>query len=93
MFLHCIGRTRFDNLVQQYEDVGLVTRTHGNLKRLPQKFNSAENVAMVITFITNYGRAHDLPLPGRRVPGQRDKVLVLRSDITNTYVHQKYKQA
>ena len=31
MFLHCIGRTRFDNLVQQYQDVGLTTRSHGNL--------------------------------------------------------------
>ena len=53
--LHCIGRTQFDNLVQQYSLV---------IRKRP-----------------------------RRVPGHRDKVMVLPSDITTTYVHQKNKQA
>lgn len=37
MFLHCIGRTRLDNLMHQYQENGLVTRSHGNLKHLPAK--------------------------------------------------------
>ena len=46
----------------------------------------------VMTFIKNYARAHGLPLPGR-VPGHRDKVMVLPSDITKTVVFTQYKEA
>ena len=44
------------------------------------------------TFIKNYTCAHGLPLPGR-VPGHRDKVMVLPTDVTKAVVYSKYKQA
>ena len=61
-------------------------------KRLPPNSFSHETISMVTTFINNYGRAHGLPLPGR-VPGHRDKVILLPSDITKAHVYQKYKEA
>ncbi len=90
-FIVHIGRKRFDNLVTQYQMNGLYSRLHGNSKRLPANTISVESTEMVTTFITNYGRSHGLPLPGR-VSGHRDKVIVLPSDITKAYVYDLYKK-
>ena len=65
---------------------------HGNTKRLPANSLPKEDIDYLITFITNYASAHGVPLPGR-VPGHRDKVLVLPADITKITVYSKYKQA
>ena len=92
MFLHCVGHKRFEHLIQHYHEVGVDTRQHGNLKRLPKNTTPYEETSHITSFITNYARAHSLPLPGR-VPGHRDKVMVRPSDVTKALVYSKYKSA
>ena len=89
MFLHCVGHKCLEHLIQHFDNVGLDTRQHGNLKRLPNNTTPFEEVNRLTLFITNYVRAHGLPLPGR-VPGHRDKTTVLPSDVTKAL---KYKSA
>ena len=73
LYLHCMSRTRYENLVHHYYQNGLCPRVHGNARRLPPNTLPQEEVVHLVTFIKNYDRAHGLPLPGR-VPGHRDKV-------------------
>ena len=54
---------------------------HGNTKRLPTNALSLEDSVNVTTFITNYARAHAMPLPGH-LPNHKDKVMILPSDVT-----------
>ena len=81
LYLHCLSHKRYQNLLQHYQQHGLCPRMHGNTKRLPANSLPKEDIDYLITFITNYAPAHGVPLPGR-VPGHRDKVLVLPADIT-----------
>lgn len=83
LFVHCMSC---------YEDTGLTTRVHGNAKRLPANAFTHESVTKAVTFVKNYARAHAMPLPGR-LPGHRDKVMVLPSDVTKTVVYKRYKEA
>ena len=92
LYLHTISHFRYENLGDHFEQVGLCLRTHGNSKRLPANSFPAEETSHLAMFIKNYARAHGLPLPGR-VPGHRDKVVILPSDITKTVVYAKYKEA
>lgn len=92
LYLHGISRTRYTRLVEHYQDFGLCPRIHGNSKRLPSNALPFESTNHLTMFIKNYARAHGLPLPGR-VPGHRDKVMVLPSDITKAHVYQVYKKA
>ena len=92
MFLHCLSHKRLENLIQHFDQIGLSTRTHGNMKRLPKNTLSFEDTNRLTTFVTNYARAHGLPLPGR-LPGHRDKVVALPSDLTKVFVYGKYKAA
>ena len=92
LYLHCLSRKRYQNLLQHYQQHGLCPRMHGNTKRLPANSLPKEDIDYLITFITNYASAHGVPLPGR-VPGHRDKVLILPADITKITVYSKYKQA
>ena len=88
LYLHCVSRKRYQNLVQHYKTHGLSPRIHGNAKRLPVNSFPKDDVQ----YLTNYAGAHAMPLPGR-VPGHRDKVMVLPTDITKVVVYNKYKQA
>ena len=75
-----------------YKQAGLCTRTHGNSKRAPSNAIPYDDVRHLTTYITNFAKAHGMPLPGR-VPGHRDKVMVLPSDITKVFVYTKYREA
>ena len=92
LYLHCVSRKRYQNLVQHYQQHGLCPRIHGNTKRLPVNSLPKDDTEYLTTFITNYARAHGMPLPGR-IPGHRDKVMLLPSDITKVFVYNKYKEA
>lgn len=92
LFLHCMSHFRYDNLVRHFKQHGLCTRTHGNFKRTPVNTIPFEEVSRVTSFISNFAEGHSMPLPGR-VPGHRDKVVVLPSDITKQFVFTKYKDA
>ena len=92
MFLHCVSHKILENLIKHYDKAGLCTRTHGNTKRLPKNTISLEDTTRIITFISNYARAHAMPVPGR-LPNHKDKVMILPSDVTKFYVYPKYKDA
>ena len=92
LYVHCISRKRYQNLVKQYHEHGLSPRVHGNTKPLPTNSLSTEDRDYLKTFVTNYARAHGIPLPGR-IPGHRNKVILLPTDITKVFVHSKYKEA
>ena len=86
LYLHCVSRKRYQNLVQHYQQHGLCPRIHGNTKRLPANCLPKDDIEYLTKFITNYARAHGMPLPGR-VTGHRDKVMVLPTDITKLVVY------
>ena len=92
LFIHCMSRFRYEGLVHHFEEHGVCTRQHGNMKRLPGNATPQEDITRLTTFIKNYARAHAMPLPGR-VPGHRDKVMILPSDVTKAEVYIKYKEA
>ena len=90
LFVHALSHSRYERLVQHYKHVGLSSRMHGNKGRVPPNTLHFDEVTQLTTFIVNYARAHGMPLPGR-VPGHRDKVMVLPSDITKAHVFTKYE--
>ena len=45
LFLHCMSRSRYERLMNHYEDMELCTRVHGNSKRLPYNACSQEEIA------------------------------------------------
>ena len=92
LFIHGMSRSRYQRLVNHYEDMGLCTRIHGNIKRMPYNACSQEEIAGLISFVTNYARAHGMPLPGR-IPGYRSKVMLLHSDQSKSLVYSKYTNA
>ena len=92
LFLHCMSRSRYERLVNHYEDMGLCTRVHGNSKRLPYNACSQEEIARLISFVTNFARAHGMPLSGR-IPGYRSKVMLLHSDNSKALIYSKYINA
>ena len=89
MFLHCISHKR---LAQLNNEIGLGTRTHGNVKRLPKNTLYFEDTNRLTMFVTNYAQAHGLPLPGR-LPGHRNKAVALPSDVTKVFMYGKYRAA
>ena len=72
--------------------MGLCTRVHGNSKRLPYNYCSKEEIAHLISFFTNYARAHGMPLPGQ-IPGYRSKVMLLHSHQSKALVYSKCTNA
>ena len=62
---------------------------HGNKGHVPPNTFNFDNVNRLTTFMVNYD---GMPHPGR-VPGHRDKVMVLPSDITKLLVLTKYRDA
>ena len=62
---------------------------HGNKGRVPPNTFNFDDVNRLTSFMVNYD---GMPLPGR-VPGHRDKVMVLPRDITKSHVFTKYRDA
>ena len=92
LFLYSISSHRYENLYKHYVSNGLTTRQHGNSRRLPANTLSQDAVEDVVAFIKNFARAHALPLPGC-LPGHKDKVLVLPSDLSKSSIFERYKEA
>ena len=58
---------------------------HGNKGCFPPNTLNFDDVNRLTTFMVNY---NGMPIPGR-LPGYRDKVMVLPSDITKPHVFTK----
>ena len=64
MFLHTIGKKRYNNLKASVKTDGVLPRQHGNLRRVPKHAFELDDTQAVITFITNYTEEHGIHLPG-----------------------------
>ena len=63
-----IGRTHFENVRNHLATNGIITRVHGNVKRMPRSKTIDITVATAVkNFLENYAEVHGLPSPGRNV--------------------------
>ena len=91
LFVHEIGPKRYKNLVAHFDKNGLISRMHGNTKRLPANTTSLERTKSIYNFIKNFSTIHALPLPGR-LPHQfsDEKALLLPTHMTKRFVYREY---
>lgn len=91
LFVHGIGPKRYKNLVAHFDKNGLISRMHGNTKRLPANTISLEWTKSIYNFIKNFSTIHALPLPGR-LPHQfsDEKALLLPTHMTKRFVYREY---
>lgn len=83
-FLYNLGVKRYKNLLQHYDQHGIVPRVHKSTQKVPKRSNviSEDMIKNVTTFITTLAEKTALPLPGR-LPEFRDfKVMKLPSSET-----------
>jgi hypothetical protein len=59
-----IGRTYFENIRNRLINNGLISRVHGNIKRMVINHNVATAVK---NYLENYAEIHGLPSPRRSV--------------------------
>lgn len=76
--LYGLSYSRFRRLKEHYENNGLLSRTHGNTKRLPPNTLPHAVVEDVKVFLTNYVEENAISLPGR-IPGYKDEDIKLLS--------------
>lgn len=93
LFLHAMSHKRFEALQRHFDSLGLLSRVHGNVKRLPPNTRPPEDTFRALGFIDNFSEIHGLPLPGR-MPNHRDSDLViLPSDMSKAYLYRRYAEA
>ena len=72
---------------------GIVTRAHGNMKRIPHNALSFDTVERVVKFITSYAEQNGLVLPGR-VPGySRSDIQLLPSSMSKRKIWNIYSSS
>ncbi len=92
-FLHCIGKTRLENLMLHIQNHGISPRLHGNLKRLPHNALSFVCVENVIRFLVNYAATNAILLPGR-IPGYRSTdIKLLPSSVSKSGIWKLYNDS
>ena len=93
LFLHSIGRRRYDAVKHSYLTVGVSERTHGNFNRLPHHGFTTNDLKQVVKFITNYAEENAILLPGR-IPGyKRTDLQLLPTNTTKREVWECYVKA
>jgi hypothetical protein len=89
-----IGRTYFENIRNHLINHGLLTRVHGNIKRMPQwktKMMIDKNVAEVVkNFLENYAEVHGLPSPRRSINRITQSVTFLPAEMSYKSVHRDF---
>lgn len=89
-FVNTITEKKLKTLKAHFRDNGIVTRVHGNTKRLPKNTTSTTEIEAVKSFIGNYAIVNAINLPGR-VPGYKsDIVSLLPTGHNKQFVHQQY---
>ena len=77
MYIHGIGEKRLKNLVKHHNNKGLITREHGNTRKMPSHTLTLQSVEYVVRFLHSLADEQGLVLPGR-VPGyKRDNLKLL----------------
>ena len=76
------GKDRFHALTRHYLTNGLMTRRHGNVKRLPSNTLTFRETENLVKFVRSYAASNAILLPGR-IPGyKRDDLQLLPSSTT-----------
>lgn len=80
MFLNLYGisKSRFQRLVDHYQNHGISLRIHGNSKRLPHNALPLDVAEDIKNFLSNYADENAVLLP-RRIPGFKNKDIQLLS--------------
>ena len=95
MFLNFYGisKSRFQRLLEHYQNHGLSPWVHGNSKRLPHNALPQAVTEDVKNFLSNYADENAVLLPGR-IPGfKNEDVHLLSSSDTKMNVWNSFKQA
>jgi len=89
-----IGRTYFENIRNHLINNGLLTRAHGNIKRMPQwktKMVIDKNIAEIVkNFLENYAEVHGLPSPGRNINRITQSIIFLPAEMSYKSVHRDF---
>lgn len=73
-----LSYSHFHQLKEHCENYGLLSRTHGNTKKLPPNTLPHAVVEDVNVFLTNYVEENAISLPGK-IPGYKDEDIKLLS--------------
>ena len=95
MFLHVYGisKSRFQRLLEHYQNHGISLRVHGNSKRLPHNTLPQAIAEDVKNFLSNYTEENAVLLPGR-IPGfKNEDIVLLSSSETKMHVWNCFKRA
>ena len=93
LFLHTIGKRRYDAVRHSYDTIGVSERTHGNSNRLPHHGFTTHDLKRVVNFLINYAEEHAILLPGR-IPGyKRTDLQLLPTQTTKKEVWECYIKA
>ena len=95
MFLNLYGisKSRFQRLVDHYQNHGISLRIHGNSKRLPHNALPLDVAEDIKNFLSNYADENAVLLPGR-IPGFKNKdIQLLSSSDTKMNVWKSFKRA
>ena len=88
-----IGRNYFENIRNHLLKNGLLSRVHGNVKRMPRwktKMVIDINVAAVKNFLLNYAEVHGLPSPVRNVNRVTQSIIFLPAQMSYKSVHRDF---
>jgi len=95
MFLNFYGisKSRFQRLLEFYQNHGISPRVHGNSKRLPRNALPQAVTEDVKNFLSNYADENAVLLPGR-IPGfKNEDIQLLSSSDTKMNVWNSFKRA
>ena len=95
MFLHVYGisKSRFQRLLEHYQNHDISLRVHGNSKRLPHNTLPQAVAVGVKSFVSNYAQENAVLLPGR-IPGfKNEDIVLLSSSETKMHVWNCFKRA
>ena len=92
LFLHGLGKRKFELIKAHYLSSGLMSRVHGNTGRTPSHALRMEDVNNIITFVSQYTEANAILLPGR-IPGyKRSDIQILPSSTTKRAIWLLYEE-
>ena len=91
--MYGISKSRFQRLLEHYQNHGISVRVHGNSKRLPHNTLPQAIAEDVKNFLSNYAEENAVLLPGR-IPGfKNEDIVLLSSSETKMYVWNCFKSA
>ena len=68
LFLHAIGKRRYDAILHHFLENEIQDRIHGNSKKLPHDGFTTPELKCIVSFLKNYAEENAILLPGR-IPG------------------------